>query len=116
MSARQMRALRRRMAMVFQDPYASLEPRFTIGQTIAEPLDVHRLHEGKPARRDRVGEMLEHVGLDPRWKGRRPKELSRGQGQSGWKHGNGARRRKMGEKGTNAGGAGTLIKKTIRKE
>src|SRR3546814_381659 len=81
MSARQMRALRRRMAMVFQDPYASLDPRFTIGQTIAEPLDVHRLHEGKQARRERVGELLELVGLDPRWQGRRPHELSGGQRQ-----------------------------------
>ena len=81
LSSRELRGMRRRLALVFQDPYASLDPRFTIGQTIAEPLVVHGLHEGRAARRARVGELLELVGLDPGWRERRPHELSGGQRQ-----------------------------------
>jgi oligopeptide/dipeptide ABC transporter ATP-binding protein len=78
---RQLRALRRRMAMVFQDPYASLDPRRTIAETVAEPLEVHRLRPGRRARRDRVDELLGLVGLDPSFRNRRPHELSGGQRQ-----------------------------------
>ena len=78
---RQLRALRRRMAMVFQDPYASLDPRRTIAETVAEPLEVHRLRPGRQARRDRVDELLGLVGLDPSFRNRRPHELSGGQRQ-----------------------------------
>ncbi|HZE66460.1 MAG TPA: oligopeptide/dipeptide ABC transporter ATP-binding protein [Sporichthyaceae bacterium] len=79
-SRRDLRALRRRTAVVFQDPYASLDPRFTIGASIAEPLAVHGLLRG-PARSERVAGLLERVGLDPAGVGRRPHELSGGQRQ-----------------------------------
>ena len=77
----ELRTLRRRMAMVFQDPYASLDPRRTIAETVAEPLEVHRLRPGRQARRDRVDELLGLVGLDPSFRNRRPHELSGGQRQ-----------------------------------
>ena len=76
-----LRALRRRVAMIFQDPYASLNPRRSIGESIAEPLEIHGLHKGKEARRRRVGELLELVGLDPDYRGRYPHEFSGGQRQ-----------------------------------
>jgi oligopeptide/dipeptide ABC transporter ATP-binding protein len=79
-SRRALRALRRRTAVVFQDPYAALDPRHTIGASVAEPLAVHGLLRGR-ARTERVTEMLELVGLDPRGAGRRPHELSGGQRQ-----------------------------------
>jgi peptide/nickel transport system ATP-binding protein/oligopeptide transport system ATP-binding protein len=75
-----LRALRRRTAMVFQDPYSSLDPRHTIGASVAEPLAVHGLARGR-ARSDRVAELLDRVGLDPAGAGRRPHELSGGQRQ-----------------------------------
>ena len=78
---RQLRSLRRRVAMVFQDPYASLDPRQTIGRIVAEPLEVHGLAPGRAARRARVDELLEMVGLDPSFRDRRPHELSGGQRQ-----------------------------------
>jgi oligopeptide/dipeptide ABC transporter ATP-binding protein len=78
---RELRALRRRTAMVFQDPFASLDPRRTIAETVAEPLEVHRLRPGRQARGDRVDELLGLVGLDPSFRNRRPHELSGGQRQ-----------------------------------
>lgn len=78
---RELRALRRRVAMVFQDPYASLDPRRTVGQSVAEPLAVHRLHTGRERRHRRVDELLELVGLDPSWRDRYPHEMSGGQRQ-----------------------------------
>jgi oligopeptide/dipeptide ABC transporter ATP-binding protein len=78
---RDLRTLRRRMAMVFQDPFASLNPRRSVGATVGEPLDVHRLHEGREARRRRVGELLEQVGLREEYRDRYPHELSGGQRQ-----------------------------------
>ena len=76
-----LRTLRRRMAMIFQDPHASLNPRRSIGASVAEPLEIHGLHEGKDARRRRVGELLELVGLNPDLRSRYPHEFSGGQRQ-----------------------------------
>ncbi|QOD94980.1 MULTISPECIES: oligopeptide/dipeptide ABC transporter ATP-binding protein [Microcella] len=72
-------ALRRRIAMVHQDPMASLNPRRTIAESVREPLDVHGLHRGR--RRERVLELLELVGLDARFADRYPRHLSGGQRQ-----------------------------------
>jgi oligopeptide/dipeptide ABC transporter ATP-binding protein len=80
---RERRALRRRVQMIFQDPYESLDPRQTIGEIVAEPLDVHRLAVEPAARRERVEAALAAVGLEPAsaYLGRRPAELSGGQRQ-----------------------------------
>jgi oligopeptide/dipeptide ABC transporter ATP-binding protein len=78
---RELRALRQRVTMVFQDPYASLNPRRTIAASVAEPLEVHGLHSGKGERRRRVSELLEMVGLGPQFLRRHPHELSGGQRQ-----------------------------------
>ncbi|AEB44977.1 ABC transporter ATP-binding protein [Micromonospora maris] len=80
-SRRQLRALRRRVAMVFQDPQASLDPRRTVGSSIAEPLIVHRLVDSSAARRRRVEELLDAVGLRRDLADRHPHELSGGQRQ-----------------------------------
>ncbi|EEP70153.1 oligopeptide/dipeptide ABC transporter ATPase subunit [Micromonospora sp. ATCC 39149] len=80
-SRRRLRGLRRRVAMVFQDPQASLDPRRTIGASVAEPLVVHRLVDSAHARRRRVAELLELVGLRVDLAGRHPHELSGGQRQ-----------------------------------
>ncbi|WP_104527107.1 ABC transporter ATP-binding protein [Blastococcus saxobsidens] len=76
-----LRELRRRAGMVFQDPFASLDPRRTVAQTVSEPLEVHGLRSGKRERAARVGELLELVGLDPAVAGRYPHEFSGGQRQ-----------------------------------
>lgn len=78
---RGMKELRRRAGMVFQDPFASLDPRRTVAQTVAEPLEVHGLRSGKREVAARVGELLELVGLDPVVAGRYPHEFSGGQRQ-----------------------------------
>ena len=76
----ELRALRRRMAMIFQDPAASLNPRRTIGQTVGEPLRIHGLPSDGDRDR-RVAELLEQVGLAAEMAGRHPHELSGGQQQ-----------------------------------
>jgi oligopeptide transport system ATP-binding protein len=75
-----MRQLRQKIQMVFQDPYASLNPRMTVEQIVGEPLAVHGLAQGA-ARRDRVQELLKVCGLDPRVYTRYPHEFSGGQRQ-----------------------------------
>ncbi len=76
-----LRPLRRRMQVIFQDPVASLNPRMTIGQIIAEPLKVHGVVPDATARAARVRELLSHVGLVAQHAGRYPHELSGGQRQ-----------------------------------
>ena len=76
----QMRKMRRRMQMIFQDPYASLNPRMTVGNIIGEPLEVHSLAKGK-AKTERVQELLRVVGLNPYFTNRYPHEFSGGQRQ-----------------------------------
>lgn len=78
---RRLRELRRRVALVFQDPQSSLDPRHSIGASIAEPIRVHRLRRDAGARRDRVHELLEQVGLPADAAARHPHELSGGQRQ-----------------------------------
>jgi oligopeptide transport system ATP-binding protein len=75
-----MRKMRRNMQMIFQDPYASLNPRMTVGNIIGEPLEVHNIAGGKE-RRERVKELLEVVGLNPYFINRYPHEFSGGQRQ-----------------------------------
>jgi len=79
LSTREMRPLRREMQIVFQDPYASLNPRMQVSQTIAEPLRTHGLAVGREA--ERVAELLAMVGLNPEHGNRYPHEFSGGQRQ-----------------------------------
>ncbi len=80
MKGEQLRRMRRRMQMIFQDPYASLNPRMTIGSIIGEPLEVHNIAKGKE-KRERVQELLRVVGLNPYFINRYPHEFSGGQRQ-----------------------------------
>ncbi|WP_019969947.1 ABC transporter ATP-binding protein [Mycobacterium sp. 141] len=75
------RNLRRRISLVFQDPFASLNPRARVGAAIGEPLQVHRLAKGRRARSERVAQLLELVGLPADFASRYPHELSGGQRQ-----------------------------------
>jgi oligopeptide transport system ATP-binding protein len=75
-----LRRMRRRMQMIFQDPYASLNPRMTVGNIIGEPLEVHNLFDRKE-RKERVEQLLEVVGLNPYFVNRYPHEFSGGQRQ-----------------------------------
>jgi len=80
LSGGEMRRMRRRMQMIFQDPYASLNPRMTVGSIIAAPLEVHRVAHGKE-KQDQVQKLLEIVGLNPYFVNRYPHEFSGGQRQ-----------------------------------
>ena len=75
-----MREFRRRVQIIFQDPYAALSPRLTVGQIIAEPMEVHRLYAG-PARAHKIAELLEMVGLNSYYESRSPLEFSGAQRQ-----------------------------------
>jgi len=77
----ELRAVRRRMQVIFQDPYSSLNPRMTVGQIITEPLAVHRIVPDPVKREARVQELLGHVGLLPQHARRYPHQLSGGQRQ-----------------------------------
>jgi oligopeptide transport system ATP-binding protein len=76
----QLRHIRRDMQIIFQDPYASLNPRMTVGNIIAEPLEVHRIGSARE-RKERVRELLRLVGLNPYFINRYPHEFSGGQRQ-----------------------------------
>ncbi len=76
-----LRAKRRQMQMIFQDPFSSLNPRRTIGESIGEALDIHRLAPTAEARRGRIASLLAQVGLEPDHAQRYPHEFSGGQRQ-----------------------------------
>ncbi len=76
----ELRKMRRNMQMIFQDPYASLNPRMTVGEIICEPYYVHNLASGKEAQQ-RTDELLQKVGLNPAYSNRFPHEFSGGQRQ-----------------------------------
>ncbi|MBI1958810.1 MAG: dipeptide ABC transporter ATP-binding protein [Candidatus Rokubacteria bacterium] len=80
-SEKELRKVRRRMQVIFQDPYSSLNPRMTVGQIIAEPLAVHAIVPERWARKARVTQLLSHAGLLPAMADRYPHELSGGQRQ-----------------------------------
>ena len=77
----ELRKMRRRMQMIFQDPYASLNPRMTVGSIIGEPLEVHGIGKSRAERQERVQELLKIVGLNPYFVNRYPHEFSGGQRQ-----------------------------------
>jgi oligopeptide transport system ATP-binding protein len=76
-----LRRKRRQMQMIFQDPYASLNPRMTVGNIIGEPLEVHNIGGSRSEQRERVQELLKVVGLNPYFVNRYPHEFSGGQRQ-----------------------------------
>ena len=73
--------LRKKAAMVFQDPYSSLNPRMTVSDIIGEPLDVHRMYSNKQERRERILELMDYVGLNSEHASRYAHEFSGGQRQ-----------------------------------
>ena len=75
LGAEEMRRMRRQVQMIFQDPYASLNPRMTVGSIVGEPLDIHGLAKGKE-KQDRVEQLLTVVGLNPYFANRYPHEFS----------------------------------------
>jgi len=75
-----MQALRREMQIIFQDPYASLNPRLTVRQIVSEPLKIHNIGD-KHEQNNRVSDLLQKVGLDPKYADRYPHEFSGGQRQ-----------------------------------
>lgn len=81
LSQKEMMPLRKDIQIIFQDPYSSLNPRMTIGQAILEPMEVHKLHDNANARKERVIELLETVGMKGEHFSRYPHEFSGGQRQ-----------------------------------
>jgi peptide/nickel transport system ATP-binding protein len=75
------KTLRRRISLVFQDPFSSLDPRSPVGTAVGEPLTVHRLVKGKAERRSRIAELFDLVGLPGSFASRYPHEISGGQRQ-----------------------------------
>lgn len=80
-SASDIAGFRKKAAMVFQDPYSSLNPRMTVSDIIGEPLDVHKFYSTKEERRDRILELMDHVGLNSEHASRYAHEFSGGQRQ-----------------------------------
>jgi peptide/nickel transport system ATP-binding protein len=80
-SAAELKAVRRKVQVIFQDPYSSLNPRMTVGQIISEPLHVYKLVPNRKAQDERVAQLLEQVGLRPEMAARYPHQLSGGQRQ-----------------------------------
>lgn len=76
-----MRAMRRKMQIIFQDPYASLNPRMTVGAALMEPMVIHNLGHNKTERLDMAADLMKRVGLDASMLGRYPHEFSGGQRQ-----------------------------------
>ena len=81
MDSSELRALRKDMQIIFQDPYSSLNPRMSIGQAILEPMKVHRLHDNDNQRKEKVMQLLKEVGLEEKHFHRYPHEFSGGQRQ-----------------------------------
>ncbi len=80
-SGKELKALRKKMQIIFQDPYSSLNPRMTIGQAILEPMEVHNLHDNAKLRKEKVISLLEKVSLQPEHFYRYPHQFSGGQRQ-----------------------------------
>ena len=76
-----LKTYRRQTAMVFQDPYSSLNPRMTVADIIAEPMDIHRLYENRAQRQEKILELMSRVGLNSEHAGRYAHEFSGGQRQ-----------------------------------
>ena len=81
LSAQRMLPFRKKMQMIFQDPYASLNPRMTVNKILAEPVYFHNKSISARAAGDKVAEVMQQVGVDPAWAGRYPHEFSGGQRQ-----------------------------------
>src|SRR5213082_3407748 len=77
----ELRARRRKLQMIFQDPYGSLNPRMIVGEVVGEAIDIHNLADSAEARRKRIAGLLKAVGLDPMHALRYPHEFSGGQRQ-----------------------------------
>jgi oligopeptide/dipeptide ABC transporter ATP-binding protein len=81
LSSSEMRALRKELQIIFQDPFASLNPRMSIREILSEPFEIHGLHKNPAERRERIVELLKEVGLNPEAADRYPHEFSGGQRQ-----------------------------------
>ena len=81
LKGRELRRFRRRMQMIFQDPYSSLNPRMSVSAIVSEPMVIHGLYKGRAERRERLEFILNAVGLNPYFAGRYPHEFSGGQRQ-----------------------------------
>lgn len=81
LSPKDLKGLRKEIQIIFQDPYSSLNPRLTVGNTVMEPMIVHQLYNSKKERKEKVMELLERVGLEPEHFYRYPHEFSGGQRQ-----------------------------------
>lgn len=81
MSGNELRQMRKQMQIIFQDPFASLNPRMTVGSIVSEPLQIHNMYPNKKERQQYVEDLMERVGLNPYFINRYPHEFSGGQRQ-----------------------------------